>query len=40
MKDLKLDSIVTLLGEGVFESGSAVPTSRSVQLLRSIAAAM
>jgi type VI secretion system protein ImpK len=40
VKDLKLESIVTLLGEGVFESGSAVPTARSEQLLRAIAAAL
>jgi type VI secretion system protein ImpK len=40
VKDLKLESIITLLGEGVFESGSAVPTSRSVQLLHAIAKAL
>lgn len=40
VKDLKLESVVTLLGEGVFESGSAVPTAASVQLLRKIAAAL
>jgi type VI secretion system protein ImpK len=40
VQDLKLESIVTLLGEGVFESGSAVPTTRSVDLLRKVAAAM
>ena len=40
VKDLNLESIVTLLGEGVFESGSAAPTARSVQLLRRIAEAL
>jgi type VI secretion system protein ImpK len=40
VKDLKLESIVTLLGETVFESGSAVPTARSTQLLARVAAAL
>jgi type VI secretion system protein ImpK len=40
VKDLNLESIVTLLGEGVFESGSAVPTGRAVDLLRRITAAL
>ncbi|MCG2595116.1 type VI secretion system protein TssL, long form [Ramlibacter sp. XY19] len=40
VKDLKLESVVTLLGEGVFESGSAAPTARSIQLLRAVAAAL
>ncbi len=40
VKDLRLESVITLLGEGVFESGSAVPTARSVDLLRKIAAAL
>lgn len=40
VKDLKLESVVTLLGETVFESGSAVPTGRSGELLRKVAAAL
>jgi type VI secretion system protein ImpK len=40
VKDLKLESVVTLLGETVFESGSAVPTGRATELLRKVAAAL
>lgn len=40
VKDWKLESVVTILGEGIFESGSAVPTGRSTDLLRKIAAAL
>lgn len=40
VKDLKLESVVTLLGEGVFESGSAVPTGRAAQLLRRVTEAL
>ena len=40
VRDLKLESVVTLLGESVFESGSAVPTGRSVELMKSIAKAL
>jgi type VI secretion system protein ImpK len=40
VKDLKLESVVTLLGENVFESGSAAPTQASVQLLHKVAAAL
>lgn len=40
VKDLKLESVVTLLGETVFESGSAAPTGRAVDLLRKVAAAL
>lgn len=40
VKDLQLESIVTLLGEGMFESGSAVPTAKSAQLLEKVAAAL
>lgn len=40
VKDLQLESIVTLRGEGSFDSGSAEPTERSVELLRKIAAAL
>ena len=40
VKDLRLESVVTLLGEGVFESGSAVPTGRAAQLLRRVTEAL
>lgn len=40
VRDMKLESTVTILGETVFESGSAAPTPRSEQLLRRIAAAL
>lgn len=40
VRDLNLESVVTLLGESVFESGSAVPTGRSVELMKSIARAL
>lgn len=40
VRDLKLESVVTLLGETVFESGSAAPTARAVELLRKVAAAL
>lgn len=40
VKDLRLESVVTILGEGVFESGSAVPTGRAAPLLRRIAEAL
>ena len=40
VRDLNLESVVTLLGESVFESGSAVPTARAVELIKSIAKAL
>ncbi len=40
VRDLKLESVVTLLGETVFESGSAAPTSRAVDLLQGVAKAI
>jgi type VI secretion system protein ImpK len=40
VRDLKLESVVTLLGETVFESGSAVPTARAGELLHKVAAAL
>jgi type VI secretion system protein ImpK len=40
VRDLKLESVVTLLGESVFESGSAVPTARAVELMKSVASAL
>ncbi|MBI5276029.1 MAG: type VI secretion system protein TssL [Burkholderiales bacterium] len=40
VKDLQLESVVTMLGEGAFDSGSAEPTARSIDLMRKIAAAL
>lgn len=40
VRDLKLESVVTLLGENVFESGSAEPAGRAAELLDKVAAAL
>jgi type VI secretion system protein ImpK len=40
VRDLKLESVVTLLGETIFESGSAIPTPRTEELIKSVAKAL
>jgi len=40
VSDLKLESVVTLLGETIFESGSAVPTGRAAELILAVAKAL
>lgn len=40
VSDLKLESVVTLLGETIFESGSAVPTARAGELIQAVARAL
>ena len=40
VRDLKLESVVTLLGETLFDSGSAVPTGQSIRLLQKVAEAL
>ena len=40
VRDLQLESIVTLAGASVFDSGSAVPTSAAVALVDTVAAAL
>jgi len=40
VRDLKFESVVTLLGETVFDSGSAVPTARAAELLKNVAKAL
>lgn len=40
VRDLKLESVVTLLGENVFESGSATPTRRAADLLQRVTEAL
>lgn len=40
VRDLQLESVVTLLGEGLFDSGSAVPAGSAGPLLDKVAAAL
>jgi type VI secretion system protein ImpK len=40
VRDFKLESVVTVLGETVFESGSAVPTAKAVELMQAVAKAL
>ncbi len=40
VRDLKLESVVTLLGETLFDSGSAAPTGQSTRVLQKVAEAL